>query len=128
MSSATIEKDGGATEFAKPKVVSKVFNLPVVTDTYDSLAKISTPLHPYFEKAGSIASPVVDCAFTVSGNLPTIPALTEFIESGFSSAKEQVQFIINAINHSFRRLFQLQRLWMPASVQSSTAWWTRFQL
>merc|ERR1711970_568808 len=69
----------------KPKVVEKVFNLPVVTDTYDSLAELSTPLHPYMEKAGSIASPV---AFTVKAGIESMTP--DMIQTGDNSAKGQV--------------------------------------
>merc|ERR1719351_679315 len=48
--------------FVKPKVVEKVFDLPVVSDTYDSLVKLSSPLNPYVEKIGTLASPLVDQA------------------------------------------------------------------
>merc|ERR1719348_2174445 len=48
--------------FVKPKVVEKVFDLPVVSDTYDSLVKLSSPLSPYVEKIGTLASPLVDQA------------------------------------------------------------------
>merc|ERR1712212_428998 len=76
------------SEFVKPKVVEKVFNLPLVTDTYDSLAKFSSPLHPYMEKAGSIASPVVDRAFTFKAGLENMTP--EMIQTGYNSAKGQV--------------------------------------
>jgi len=62
---ATDEKDTTpkvSQGFVKPKVVEKVFNLPVVSDTYDSLVKLSSPLSPYVEKIGTLASPVVDQA------------------------------------------------------------------
>merc|ERR1719462_989201 len=44
-SSATSDQD-----FVKPKVVDKIFDLPVVHDTYDALVRFSTPLSPYVEK------------------------------------------------------------------------------
>ena len=69
----------------KPKVVEKVFNLPVVTDTYDSLANLSTPLHPYMEKAGSLASPV---ATTFKAGVESMTP--EVIQTGYNSAKGQV--------------------------------------
>jgi len=88
MPAATIEVGVEGSEFVKPKVVEKVFNLPLVTDTYDSLAKLSTPLHPYMEKAGSIASPVVDRAFTFKAGLESMTP--EMIQTGYNSAKGQV--------------------------------------
>merc|ERR1719292_36022 len=85
MSAATIEAGAEGSEFIKPKVVEKVFNLPLVTDTYDSLAKLSTPLHPYMEKAGSLASPVA-----VSFKAGIESMTPEMIQTGYNSAKGQV--------------------------------------
>merc|ERR1719153_1172069 len=65
-----------AQEFVKLKVVEKVLELPVVSDTYDSLVKLSSPLNPYVEKIGTLASSVVDQAldFTASieGKVPDV--------------------------------------------------------
>jgi len=88
MSAVTSEDGVEGPEFVKPKVVEKVFDLPLVTDTYDSLAKLSTPLHPYMEKAGSIASPVVNTAFTFKAGLESMTP--EMIQTGYNSAKGQV--------------------------------------
>ena len=88
MPAATIEVGVEGSEFVKPKVVEKVFNLPLVTDTYDSLAKFSSPLHPYMERAGSIASPVVDRAFTFKAGIESMTP--EMIQTGYNSAKGQV--------------------------------------
>ena len=88
MPAATIEASADGSEFVKPKVVEKVFTLPLVTDTYDSLAKFSSPLHPYMEKAGSIASPVVDRAFTFKAGIESMTP--EMIQTGYTSAKGQV--------------------------------------
>ena len=81
-------KEGDCNGFVTPKVVEKVFELPLVTDTYDALAKLSTPLQPYVEKAGSIASPVVDCAFTVKDDIEA--KMPEVVQSGLGKTKEQV--------------------------------------
>ena len=126
-----VAKEGDGSEFVKPKVVEKVFHLPLVTDTYDALAKFSTPLQPYVEKAGSIASPVVDCAFTIKDDIEG--KMPEVVQSGLSSAKGQVlqnscSLERSCCNSSCCRWSQPPPLWMPASVQGSTAWWTRFQL
>merc|ERR1719441_21537 len=55
--------------YVKPKVVEKVFDLPVVSDTYDSLVKLSSPLSPYVEKIGTMASPVVDQALDIRARI-----------------------------------------------------------
>merc|ERR1719186_36139 len=44
----------------KSKTVVKAFDLPVVSDTYNSLVKLSSPLSPIVEKIGSTASPAMD--------------------------------------------------------------------
>jgi len=62
--------------YVKPKIIEKVFDLPVVSDTYDSLVKLSSPLSPYVEKIGTFASPVVEQALDlkagVSGKIPDV--------------------------------------------------------
>merc|ERR1712212_559676 len=82
---APIEDGAEGLEFVKPKVVEKIFTLPVVTDTYDSLANLSTPMHPYMEKAGSLASPVTT-TFTAGMESMT----PEVLQTGYNSAKGQV--------------------------------------
>ena len=123
MSATTIEAGAEGFEFLKPKVVEKVFNLPLVTDTYDSLAELSTPLHPYMEKAGSIASPV---AFTVKAGIESMTP--EMIQTGYNSAKGQVCHSISSdiCTYIFCRWLLPQRQLMPAFVPGLTALWTRF--
>merc|ERR1719495_1000111 len=62
--------------YVKPKVVEKVLDLPVVSDTYDSLVKLSSPLSPYVEKIGTVTSPVVEQALDlkagIEGKIPEI--------------------------------------------------------
>merc|ERR1719222_1841958 len=85
MSAITNEVGAEGSEFVKPKVVEKVFNLPLVTDAYDSLANLSTPMHPYMEKAGSLASPV---ATTFTAGMESMTP--EVLQTGYNSAKGQV--------------------------------------
>jgi len=70
--------------YVKPKVVEKVLDLPVVSDTYDSLVKFSSPLSPYVEKIGTMASSVVaqalDLKAGIEGNLP------EVVQTGYTTA------------------------------------------
>merc|ERR1712212_626854 len=83
----TVSTEIGAegSEFVKPKVVEKVFNLPLVTDAYDSLANLSSPMQPYIEKAGSLASPV---ATTFTAGMESMTP--EMLQTGYNSAKGQV--------------------------------------
>jgi len=69
--------------YVKPKVVKKVFDLPVVSDTYDSLVKLSSPLSPYVEKIGTMTSSMVeqanDLKVGIEGKLP------EVVQTGYST-------------------------------------------
>merc|ERR1712010_337736 len=85
MSATTNEVGADGSEFVKPKVIEKVFNLPLVTDAYDSLANLSTPMHPYMEKAGSLASPV---ATTFTAGMESMTP--EVLQTGYNNAKGQV--------------------------------------
>ena len=85
MSTAFTEIDAEVSEIVKPKVVEKVFNLPLVTDAYDLLANLSTPMQPYVDKAGSLASPV---ATTFTAGMESMTP--EVLQTGYNSAKGQV--------------------------------------
>ena len=78
--------------YVKPKVVEKVLDLPVVSDTYDSLVKFSSPLSPYVEKIGTMASSVVaqalDLKAGIEGNLP------EVVQTGYTTALNKVSSVI----------------------------------
>merc|ERR1712114_128182 len=85
MYSATTEAGAEGSGFVKLQVVDKVFSLPLVNDSYDSLARLSTPLQPYMKKAGSLASPF-SCNFMAG-----IESMTpEVIQTGYNRAKGQV--------------------------------------
>merc|ERR1719260_40496 len=73
-----------AQEFVKPKVVEKVLELPVVNDTYDSLVKLSSPLSPYVEKIGRLASPVVDQALDFRARIED--KVPEGVQTSYTSA------------------------------------------
>jgi len=70
--------------YVKPKVVEKVFDLPVVSDTYDSFVKLSSPLSPYVEKIGTMTSPVVDQALNLKAGIEG--KLPEVVQTGYSTA------------------------------------------
>ena len=123
MSAASTDIGAEGSEFVKPKVVEKVFNLPLVTDAYDSLANLSTPMHPYMEKAGSLASPV---ATTFTAGMESMTP--EVLQTGYNSAKGQVCHSISSdiCTYIFCRWLLPQRQLMPAFVLELTALWTRF--
>jgi len=70
--------------YVKPKVVEKVFDLPVVSDTYDSLVKLSSPLSPYVEKIGTMASPVVDQALELKAGIEG--KIPEVVQTSYTTA------------------------------------------
>jgi len=74
--------------FVKPKVVEKVFDLPVVSDTYDSLVKLSSPLSPYVEKIGTLASPVVDQALDFRARIEE--KVPESMQTGYTTTLNKV--------------------------------------
>jgi len=72
----------------KPKVVEKVFDLPVVSDTYDSLVKLSSPLSPYVEKIGTLASPMVDQALDLRARIED--KVPEGVQTGYTTTLNKV--------------------------------------
>jgi len=92
-SSSVTEKNSASSQeasaeviqnYVKPKVVEKVFDLPVVSDAYDSLVKLSSPLSPYVEKIGTMASPVVDQALDIKAGIEgKIPVV---VQTGYTTA------------------------------------------
>merc|ERR1719474_912815 len=75
--------------FVKPKVVEKVFDLPVVSDTYDSLVKLSSPLSPYVEKIGTLASPMlVDQALDLRARIED--KVPEGVQTGYTTTLNKV--------------------------------------
>jgi len=74
--------------FVKPKVVEKIFDLPVVSDTYDSLVKLSSPLSPYVEKIGTLASPVLDQALNFRARIED--KVPEGVQTGYTTTLNKV--------------------------------------
>ena len=74
----------------KPKVVEKVFDLPVVSDTFDSLVKLSSPLSPYVEKIGTLASPVVEQALEFRARIED--KVPEGIQTGYTTTLNKVSY------------------------------------
>jgi len=72
----------------KSKTVVKAFDLPVVSDTYNSLVKLSSPLSPIVEKVGSMTSPAMDQVLGLSAGIES--KVPEFVSTGFNSALAQV--------------------------------------
>jgi len=89
--SITASKEASSTtsvpDFVKPKVVDKIFDLPVVHDTYDALVRLSTPLSPYVEKVGALAL-VVDQALDLKAGLES--KAPELVKTSYSTALNKV--------------------------------------
>ena len=76
----------------KSKTVVKAFDLPVVSDTYNSLVKLSSPLSPVVEKIGSMTSPAVDQVLGLKAGIEA--KVPDVVSTGFNSALAQVQRLI----------------------------------
>ena len=74
------------------KTVVKAFDLPVVSDTYNSLVKLSSPLIPIVEKFGSLASPAMDQVLGLKAGIES--KVPEVITTGFNSALAKVTRLI----------------------------------
>jgi len=72
----------------KSKTVVKAFDLPVVSDTYNSLVKFTSPLSPVVEKIGSMASPAVDKVLGLKAGFEA--KFPDAVSTGFNSALAQV--------------------------------------
>jgi len=85
-----------ATAFMQPKIVSKAFMLPLVTDAYNKVAELSSPLQTYVDTTVASLSPILDSGYTtvkaagVEERIPTV-VYTKLME-----AKEQVIFLLDA--------------------------------
>ena len=74
--------------FVKSKTVVKAFDLPVVSDTYNSLVKFTSPLSPVVEKIGSMVSPAVDKVLGLKAGIEA--KVPDAVSTGFNSALTQV--------------------------------------
>jgi len=84
--------------YVKPKVVEKVFDLPVVSDTYDSLVKLSSPLSPYVEKIGTMASPVVEQALDLKAGIEG--KIPEVVQTGYTTALNKAVTAVASLDAS----------------------------
>jgi len=77
-------------------VVEKVFDLPVVSDTYDSLVKLSSPLSPYVEKIGTVTSPVVDQALDLKAGIEG--KIPEVVQTGYTTALNKAVTVVGSLD------------------------------
>jgi len=88
----------GVPAVSQPEIVKRAFTLPVVSDTYDTLYRLSSPLQPYMEKTVESLSPIVDSGYCtlktrMEENLP------ESVSNGLASAKEQASSAIGSLDY-----------------------------
>jgi len=72
----------------KSKTIVKAFDLPVVSDTYNSLVMLSSPLSPIVEKIGSMTSPAMDQVLGLKAGIEA--KVPDVVSTGFNSALAQV--------------------------------------
>jgi len=72
----------------KSKTVVKAFDLPVISDNYNSLVKLTTPLSPVVEKIGSMASPAMDQVLSLRADIEA--KVPDIVSAGLNSAFAQV--------------------------------------
>jgi len=74
-------------DFVKPKIVGRIFDLPVVQDTYDALVRLSTPLSSYVEKVGALSFMVDQALYFKAGLESKAP---EMVKTTFNTALNKV--------------------------------------
>jgi len=78
-------------------LMDKMFNLPVVNDTYDSLTKVPISyLQPYMEVATVVASPAVERAFSLKADVES--KVPEVIQTRLNTAKDQVAKVAASVD------------------------------
>ena len=70
------------------KTVVKAFDLPVVSDTYNSLVKFASPLSPLVMKVGSLTSPAMDQVLGLKAGIEA--KVPDVVSTGINSALAQV--------------------------------------
>ena len=72
----------------KSTTVVKAFDLPVVSDTYNTLAKLASPMSPLFVKIGSLTSPAMDQVLGLKAGIEA--KVPDVVSTGINSALAQV--------------------------------------
>ena len=78
----------------KSETVVKAFDLPVVSDTYNSLVKLTSPLSPIVEKIGSMASPAMDQVLGLRADIEA--KVPDVVSAGLNSALAQVTRLMSS--------------------------------
>ena len=120
--SAAAAAPSSAMGSIKSTTVVKAFDLPVVSDTYNSLVKFASPLSPLVVKIGSMASPAMDQVLGLKAGIEA--KVPDVVSTGINSALTEVL----RLRGSSRFIFTLfrsrpqQYLWTPSSPPASTTW------
>merc|ERR1711872_767793 len=72
----------------KSTTVVKAFDLPVVSDTYNTLAKFASPMSPLVVKIGSLTSPAMDQVLGLKAGIES--KVPDAVSTGINSALAQV--------------------------------------
>jgi hypothetical protein len=77
----------------QPKIVSKAFTPPLVTDAYNKVASLSSPLQTYVNTTVASLSPILASGYTtvkaagVEEKIPTV------VHTKLKEAKDQVRIV-----------------------------------
>jgi len=85
--------------FVNSKTIVKAFDLPLVSDTYNSLVKLFSPLNPIVKKIGSLTSPAADQIIGLRAGIEA--KVPDVVSTGFNSALAQVSSVAVSLDAKF---------------------------
>jgi len=85
--------------FVNSQTVVKAFDLPVVSDTYNSLVKLFSPLNPIVKKIGSLTSPAADQIIGLRAGIEA--KVPDVVSTGLNSALAQVSSVAVSLDAKF---------------------------
>jgi len=103
----------------KSKTVVKAFDLPVVSDTYNFLMKLTSPLSPIVQKIGSMASPAMDQIIGLKVGIEA--KAPEAVSTGFNSSLAQVTSAAVSLDAKFSSGIDNLVVKMPVLKQATPA-------
>ena len=120
--SAAATAPSSAMASIKSATIVKAFDLPVVSDTYNTLAKFASPMSPLVVKIGSLTSPAMDQVLGLKAGIEA--KVPDVVSTGINSALAQV-LKLRGFSWFIFTLFRSrpqQYLWTPSSPPASTTW------
>ena len=120
--SAAAAAPSSAMASIKSTTVVKAFDLPVVSDTYNTLAKLASPMSPLVVKIGSLTSPAMDQVLGLKAGIEA--KVPDVVSTGINSALAQVLRLRGSSWFMFTlfRSRPQQYLWTPNFPPESTTW------